>query len=825
MSSVPFTSKVELNQALLVDIQKSFLQLPPEYQNLASIEIQRVANRLRGWLEDGNKQHEHNVSTYFDIHAEATYPQKIQESERWLGFALEQSHSGAWRWDLVKGTIQWSPELYYLFGRDPVQETTDPQIFFEMIHPDDRESTSNKMNEAIKRGGPFSLEFRILRGDGSTIWLSSAGTVEYDPSGRPIQAAGINQDITARKLTEQALRKSLAREQARAAELQALMDAVPAMIWISRDPQCKEMIGNRYGYEFLTMWEGANVSKTAPDQDLVQQPYRNVKDSQEIPSNELPMQIAASTGVGTSNYEFDVVFIDGETRNLLGNVLPLTDENGKPGGAVGAFIDITARKRMEDELRRNESQLKRWKEYLDFWNKATSSFFWVLDADGSYHDPISSSLVISGKSFDETRGWNWLNIIHPEDREQSRSEWQNAIEQRRDFEIESRVWHEASQQYHWFSHRAVPIVEEGTLKGWIGASIDIQQHKEAELALRESEHRFRIALASAPMTVFTTDKELRYTWIYNPQRNFTVEQMVGKRDDEILLAENVVELIQLKQSVMETGQPVRQEIKVKANDTWLYFVVSFDPILDSSGRVTGLICAAFDITTQRQLEVIQRENEICMATQQRLLETRENERTNIAREVHDGPLQTLMAMNFEIHNLKESITDEALRVELELVQVSLKTAARELRQVVNELRPPALSRIGLLQALQEQLEEIRKKYPELDLTADMDEAINDLSDPLSLAVYRICQESLHNILHHSHATEVVIHLSQIKDQIVLVVQDNGIGFSVPNDFTKLTADKHYGLAGMRERAEAMGGSLEVYSKPSEGTEIKVCFPK
>jgi PAS domain S-box-containing protein len=480
---------------------------------------------------------------------------------------------------------------------------------------------------------------------------------------------------------------------------------------------------------------------------------------------------------------------------------------------------------MEDELRRNEAQLQRWKDYLDFWNKATSSFFWVLDADSSYQDPITPSLVISGKSFDETRGWNWLQIIHPEDRERSRNEWQNAIEQRCAFEIESRVWHEESQQYRWFSHRAVPLVEEGILKGWIGASIDIQQHKEAELALRESEHRFRVALASAPMTVFTADKELRYTWIYNPQHDFTAEQMMGKRDDEILAPEHAAELIRLKQSVIETGQPVRQEIKVKANDIWLSFVVSFDPILDSSGAVTGLVCAAFDITRQRQLEVTQRENEIRMATQQRLLETREDERIKIAREVHDGPLQTLMVMSLEIHNLKESMRDESLKVELELLQGSLRGAVRELRQVVNELRPPTLSKIGLLQALREQIEEIRKRYPALDLTTDIDEAVNDLSDPLSLAVYRICQESLHNIVHHSNATEAVIYLSQSKDQVVLIVRDNGIGFSVTNDFTKLTAGKHYGLAGMRERAEAMGGSLEIDSKPGRGTEIKACFPK
>ena len=170
--------------------------------------------------------------------------------------------------------------------------------------------------------GPSTSEFRLLNKDGRTIWLSSAGTVEHDQSGLPIQAVGINQDITEHKQTEEALHVSKEVERANAAELQALTDAVPAIIWISRDPQCREMVGNRYGYEFLHMWQGANVSKTASVVDLVQQPYRNLKNGQEIPNEQLPMQIAASTGEGTSNYEFDLVFINGVTKNLLGNVLP-----------------------------------------------------------------------------------------------------------------------------------------------------------------------------------------------------------------------------------------------------------------------------------------------------------------------------------------------------------------------------------------------------------------------------------------------------------------------------------------------------------------------
>ena len=178
-----------------------------------------------------------------------------------------------------------------------------------------------------------------------------------------------------------------------------------------------------------------------------------------------------------------------------------------------------------------------------FGIEATNSFFWLLEPDGSYKDPILTNTGISGKSLDQTQGWKWIEIVHPEEREKTRTQWQNSVEQQTAFEVELRVWHEASQQYRWFSHRAVPLIEEETLTGWVGASIDIQEHKEAEQALRDSEQRFRVALASAPMAVFTIDRDLRYTWFYNPHHDFPQEEMVGKRDDEILTPEDAAELI------------------------------------------------------------------------------------------------------------------------------------------------------------------------------------------------------------------------------------------------------------------------------------------
>jgi signal transduction histidine kinase len=224
------------------------------------------------------------------------------------------------------------------------------------------------------------------------------------------------------------------------------------------------------------------------------------------------------------------------------------------------------------------------------------------------------------------------------------------------------------------------------------------------------------------------------------------------------------------------------------------------------------------------LEAVQRDNEIRMATQQRLMEIREKERIKIAREIHDGPLQTFMGITFDLYNMKEEVVDQKAKSRLAALELSLKNGITELRQSINELRQPSLSSVKLTEAIWERTKDIREKSPQLELSVDLDERINSLSDELSLTIYRICQESLQNIIRHSKATKAAVHAQMDKHQATLMIEDNGKGFSITNDFSALVADKHYGLAGMKERAEAVGGTLRVSSKPGRGTKINVRIP-
>lgn len=138
-------------------------------------------------------------------------------------------------------------------------------------------------------------------------------------------------------------------DQKRHEEIAAVLEAVPAAVFIAQDAECRSIVGNRTAYELLRTPFAGNISKSALEPDRAKS-WREVRDGRELPAEELPMQTSARTGRRVESYEFDMLFDDGVCRSWLGNAVPLFDEAGKLRGAVGAFIDITERRRTEEAL-------------------------------------------------------------------------------------------------------------------------------------------------------------------------------------------------------------------------------------------------------------------------------------------------------------------------------------------------------------------------------------------------------------------------------------------------------------------------------------------
>jgi PAS domain S-box-containing protein len=163
-------------------------------------------------------------------------------------------------------------------------------------------------------------------------------------------------DLTERKEAEEAMQRSGRRQRARAEELKALMDSVPAVVFHAQDPEARQITGSEYAHQLLGVPRESNLSRTAPPRERPAH-FRVCRDGKEVPGEQLPVQRAAR-GEHVYGEELEIVFEDGTWQYHFGNAVPLHDDQGEPRGAIAAMIDITQQKQAEQQLQRLNQTLE-----------------------------------------------------------------------------------------------------------------------------------------------------------------------------------------------------------------------------------------------------------------------------------------------------------------------------------------------------------------------------------------------------------------------------------------------------------------------------------
>lgn len=202
----------------------------------------------------------------------------------------------------------------------------------------------------------------------------------------------------------------------------------------------------------------------------------------------------------------------------------------------------------------------------------------------------------------------------------------------------------------------------------------------------------------------------------------------------------------------------------------------------------------------------------------RLVETQENERKNISRELHDAVGQSMSAAQFELHDLGRALAPypEALRIRVNRIRELVEISVAMVRNMALLLRPSMLDDLGLAAALEWQAAQISRSTG-LRIKISAESLPAELPEEPKICIFRAVQEALNNVCKHARATSAEVWLTSGADRLLVTVRDDGRGFRIPRR-TGL------GLLGMQERVESLGGALTVQSEPGKGASVQISLP-
>lgn len=212
-----------------------------------------------------------------------------------------------------------------------------------------------------------------------------------------------------------------------------------------------------------------------------------------------------------------------------------------------------------------------------------------------------------------------------------------------------------------------------------------------------------------------------------------------------------------------------------------------------------------------------------------IIKAQEEERLRVSREIHDGPAQEIANVMFQASVCERMIdidSDEA-KSNLQDLRRQLRVCLTEIRQIIFEMRPMSLDDLGLCAAIKQLAIKLRERHT-VSAEVQIDGKEIDLPDHVETAIFRIVQESLNNVSHHSGVKEAEVKMLFAEDALSVLISDNGKGFdpeaAPPPAETEETESGHFGMLGMKERANIIGAQLSVISKIGEGTKVHLRLP-
>jgi len=481
--------------------------------------------------------------------------------------------------------------------------------------------------------------------------------------------------------------------------------------------------------------------------------------------------------------------------------------------------DITERERAGQALRDSEARFR-------LVANAAPVLIWMSGTDKLCTYFNQPWLDFTGQRLQDELGNGWTAGVHPDDREKCMEIYNQAFDRRQTFRMEYRLrGHDG--KFRWILDIGVPRVgADGSFAGYIGSCVDVNERVVAEqqlikihelnVSILESLRNHLAVLDSQGTVVAATNRGPEFLAISGIN---LLDLRVGANYFEICRAAveagdgDVAAAMAGVQAIYEhKNNYFELEYDYGSGIDQRWFLMSVTPLRTQDG---GVVISHQDITEQKRHERAIHE------LSGRLINAQEQERSRIARELHDDINQQVAMLAIEIQQL-ENVLPEGFpdaRQKIQALWKNTHALSTDIQHLSRQLHSSRLEHLGIIAALRGLCDEFSQQH-KINAEFQFRPVSTGMDSSVALSLFRVAQESLHNVAKHSRAQKVRVELFETGGRLVLRISDDGVGFDPesPENQTGL------GMISMTERIRLVGGSLSVTSRPSLGTQVEATVP-
>jgi PAS domain S-box-containing protein len=732
------------------------------------------------------------IITSRDITEKEKAEAALKKSNERFELIVNATNDAIWDHDYEKNETWINNKFYELYGVEPGSQEINFDMFLERIHPDEIEGIKERVRKTFENGDVSSTEifrFKTEKGEYRTFYNRSY--IKYNDSGRAIRILGALQDITERELAQ---KKILESEE----KYRTLIEQASEGIFIA-DTEGRFAVVNKAGcniagYTEEELWHMTIYDLVLPE-DLAKQPF-NFSDllKGKVATAERRLKRKDGTLI---DVEVTAKFVSGE-RFLT-------------------FVrDISERKIAEETLKKSN-------ERLELIANAANDAIWDYDFEKNEMWGNTRLYEIHGlePDHDKIDFKTFLEHVHADERTGVEERMKSAIENR--VLLLSEVFRFKTKKgvYRTFFDRAfLKYNDLGKPMRMFGTLQDITEREEARKAILASEEKYRTIIEQAVDGIFIADENTYLVDVNSAgclMCGYTRAELKKIKFQDVIPPEDLINN-PLRITKMDRGQSVTNERRLICKDGTIIVVeISAKKLLDG-----GYQLFVRDIAERKKAEhLLQKSYDDIRQLVSNLQSIREDERTSIAREIHDELGQQLTGLKMDIHWLSRKINTadnevaDKIKESIELINATIASV----RKIATDLRPSILDDLGLMAALEWQGEEFEKRS---GISVKFNNTAGDLllKPEATTTIFRIYQELLTNVARHANASLVTVNLDKHDDRLFFNLKDDGAGFNLETIGQKKTL----GLLGIKERTALLGGTYEFKSNAGLGSETIISIP-